>query len=207
MITTRALGKRYACKGKNLWKLRRRLSRLEYLEPRTEKGGQTFPILKDLPDNSSAIMQEYLEKFHAFTVAEAAEEFASVVETLTEEVDDWVDNVGSYEGLNQTESYQLAENCQAELEYMNIDDIRDVPDSIGELCLVARIPYDTYLLQGRSRYIGRGRQAANAAAVLSAAIDHIPDEIKLDPDVEEWCAIAADRIIDLEQIEFPTMGF
>lgn len=205
-ITARALGRKYGMKGKSLRTLRLRLQRLGFLG-RAERGKQTYPLLREgLPGTGTAVRREYESKFHRHTIACFVEDACAEIEALAEEMQEWQSGLEGT-GLEYTSTYDEVVECVGALEYIDLDQFRDVPEQVAGEDIVAAPPYDVHLLAGWGKRLGRGRRLANALAGPSAAAGHVLSMLEeglMSVDVREWVDEVQRAVEELDQISFPS---
>jgi hypothetical protein len=177
-----------------------------HLGDRTVKGGQTYQLLKELPDGAHVVRAAYRDLF--LTDIESAKADAEAeLDCLKEEMGEWRDNMGQYDGLDQTELYASVEEVADTLDNLDLGFV-DVPEGLSEIDVYDMPVYDTRLLQGRSKYLGRGRRAANTGGTLRTITDAIQKDQPLcanSPEILEFVNSLNEVADELESIDFPTM--
>jgi hypothetical protein len=174
-------------------------------------GGQTYELLNELPDGAHVVRAAYRD-LHRTDVESALADAEAELECLKEEMGEWRDNMGQYSGLDQTDQYASVEEAADILESLDLDSV-DVPEGLSEIDVYDLPVYDIRLLQGRSRYLGRGRRATNTAGTLRSITDAIKaewgeegDDANDPPEGTIEFVDALESLADeLESIDFPTM--
>jgi hypothetical protein len=199
-------------KGRALLRLRLRLQALDVVGDRLQKGGQTYHLLGDLPTSPMGVIMLYNERFFRNTVEAICVGAVSEIDTLGDEMVGWLDGLESNPGLSQTDKCYQVGGCVDVLQYVSdlfIDVTDNLPSDVAELSVLAVPPYDVKLMTGRSRYLGRGRRAANVAGALQRVAEAVEDWLDGagDPsgDVRPWLDKVRELVDELSAIDFPSM--
>lgn len=212
IITTRAIGKMYNLTGIKLERVRLYLARLGYIQKDRTGSAQAYTRVKALPTDVDVLHQEYSDRYYKTNPVSAFEDALSEVESLSEEMTSWRDNMGQHEGLSATQKYEevetaadTLENQQSELDSIQSD--LEKLDGLDEIELTVAPPYDPHFY-GHS--MGRAKRLANALADLNGVkeglelykIDKSPeDQLNIDQLVDQL----DNAISELEGVDFPSM--
>jgi hypothetical protein len=181
----------------------------DYLEeqPRERKQRRKYIAKKDLPTKD-----EY-KKLKTIKYTEngdvAIERAQGEIEGVKDELQEWLDNLESHEGLSQTGTADILRTAVDELDYV---DFPEFPEASEEYLKKVQVYQPPNLSKNGKVRTGRESRLGESAGRLQVVHDELSDMINrqqipksLVDDLQEWVDNIESVIESIEGVECPTM--
>jgi hypothetical protein len=182
------------------------LGYLVQLPKANKKAPRAFLKVKDLP-----VYEEYIKlrnEKYSITLKTYYDNAKGDIESLKEEMEEMESNMGSYEGLTQTDKYQAVEEAVQTLQSFELPDLDDWPD-----IKIVDLPY-------LGTHTGRSFRAGCASSACETVVEKLReyaeglkedqfDEVKecevRKSEIEDFCSEVETASSEIENVEFPGM--